>query len=153
MKSIALVSIVVGAAFVAAACGSQDSNAAPEAKTETPTTTASAPGGAPGAAPAAVTISSPATYATLAPYLAQHCTGCHGAGRKVGAKFNLTSYDGIMKGGEDGVMVKPGDPEGSPLIGYLKGTKKPPMPMGKTPWPAADIQVISDWIKAGAKDK
>ncbi len=150
MKSIALVSLVVGAAFVSVACGSKDS-AETTAKTDTPPAATGVPGGAPSTTP--VAIKSPATYATLAPYLAQHCTGCHGAGQKVGAKFNLTSYDGVMKGGEDGVMVKAGDPDGSPLLAYLKGTKKPPMPMRQPSLPPADIQVISDWIKDGAKEK
>lgn len=89
----------------------------------------------------------------MQPFLAANCLRCHGAGKKVAGGFNLTSYAAAMKGGEDGVMIKPGDPEGSMLINYLKGTKKPQMPKGGAPISESDIQVISDWIKAGAKEK
>lgn len=134
MKAIALASIAVGGAFLCVACGSKtDAPAAPDA------TAAALPTG-------------PATYATLTPFLQAHCFSCHGGGAKKGG-LSLATYADFMKGGEDGVVIKPGDPDNSMLIMYLQGKKKPQMPMRATPLSDSDIKVFSDWIKAGAKEQ
>jgi hypothetical protein len=79
---------------------------------------------------------------------------CHGGGGKRGpaAGFDASSYEGVMKGGRDGSMVTASDPDKSQLVDYLKGTKKPQMPMKRPPLSDADMKVITDWIKAGAKN-
>ncbi len=146
MRSIASFSIAVAASFIAAACGNQDT-----AKSETPAKAETS--ASPAAAAAAPGLKSPATYAALQPYLQTHCDGCHGGRKKKAGGYDLTSYEGTMKGGDDGVMIKAGDPDNSMLVAYLKGTKKPQMPKGGAPLPDADIQVIADWIKDGAKEK
>jgi len=59
-----------------------------------------------------------------------------------------------MKGGKDGAVVKPGDPDGSLLVQKVKGTQTigARMPRGGAPLPDAQIQRISDWVAQGAKD-
>jgi len=81
-----------------------------------------------------------------------NCVGCHqGAG--AAGKFDVTTYAKVMVGSKKGKMVVPGKPTKSPLMDYLRGTKKPAMPMGAKPLKSADLKIISDWITAGAKNK
>jgi hypothetical protein len=79
---------------------------------------------------------------------------CHSEVRRRGG-LSLANYAGISKGGDDGPVIKAGDPDNSVLIKVLHGPvdspKLPKMPPGKDLAPA-DIQTISDWIKAGAKE-
>lgn len=79
------------------------------------------------------------------------CIGCHGSGRKAEG-IDLSSYDAVMKGGEKGPIVVPGDPENSLLVHALRGTHGAKrMPLNGQPLPEAQIKEIEDWIKAGAK--
>ena len=79
---------------------------------------------------------------------------CHGAQRHKGG-LSLADYAGVTKGGDDGPVVKAGDADNSLLIKVLNGPvdnpKLPKMPPGKSIAPG-DLQKISDWIKAGAKE-
>lgn len=62
----------------------------------------------------------------------------------------------MMKAGEDGPVIVPGDPDQSLMVQVLKGPvpdkKIPQMPMKRAPLSEADQKTISDWIKAGAKE-
>ena len=59
-----------------------------------------------------------------------------------------------MAKSKGGQMIVAGKPEKSALMDYLKGTnKRPLMPMGGKKLPDAQLKLISDWIKAGAKQK
>ncbi len=149
MKTITIASFAIGTALICAACngGSDDS------ASKTPDTSATAtPPAAPATAPATPAATSSAggatTYATLKPTLDEKCGKCHGQA----AGLSVATYASLMKGGKDGPVIKPGDPDGSLLIQYLNGTKKPQMPMRSAPLSADQIKTISDWIKAGAKE-
>jgi uncharacterized membrane protein len=80
------------------------------------------------------------------------CIACHGEG-KVKANLRLDSYDRLMRGGEDGSVVIPGDPARSTLF---KRITLPPddkkfMPSeGKPPLKAEEIAWIKAWIAQGA---
>jgi uncharacterized membrane protein len=80
------------------------------------------------------------------------CVACHGEG-KVKANLRLDSYDRLMRGGEDGAVVIPGDPARSSLF---KRITLPPddkhfMPSeGKPPLKAEEIAWIKAWIAQGA---
>jgi uncharacterized membrane protein len=80
------------------------------------------------------------------------CIACHGEG-KVKANLRLDSYDRLMRGGEDGAVVIPGDPARSTLF---KRITLPPddkkfMPSeGKPPLKAEEIAWIKAWIAQGA---
>src|SRR4051794_28722111 len=53
--------------------------------------------------------------ARVRPVLVAHCLGCHGP-QKQKAGLRLDSREALMKGGEAGPVVVPGDPAGSSLI-------------------------------------
>jgi cytochrome c len=94
-------------------------------------------------------------YAEVQKVLNANCVKCHGGKRPKGG-INLTSYAGVLAGGEDGPIVKAGSPNDSVLIKALTGKgamQMPPAMRGAKPikLPAKTIQTVSDWIKAGAK--
>ena len=86
------------------------------------------------------------------PVFDANCVACHGEG-KVKANLRLDSYDRLMRGGEDGAVVIPGDPARSTLF---KRITLPPddkkfMPSeGKPPLKAEEIAWIKAWIAQGA---
>ena len=60
--------------------------------------------------------------------LKKHCVKCHG-GNKTRGEFDLTTREGLLKGGSDGVAVIPGKSEASRLIKLISHIKKPFMPV------------------------
>ena len=91
------------------------------------------------------------------PIINQHCVQCHEAGGvgEVTSGFNLTTYDGLMKGTDAGPMVIAGDIEGSNMLVLMEGRADPSisMPHGQNdPVPKKDIQTLKTWIGQGAKD-
>ena len=90
-------------------------------------------------------------YAAVQAIFNKACLSCHGAMRPKGG-VDLSNYDSVMKGGKDGPTVLAGNPDGSNLISYIKGTMQPRMPKGAAPLSDADTKTISDWIQAGAKN-
>ncbi len=86
------------------------------------------------------------------PIFDANCVACHGEG-KVKANLRLDSYERLMRGGEDGAVVMPGDPARSTLF---KRITLPPddkkfMPSeGKPPLKAEEIAWIKAWIAQGA---
>ncbi len=99
-------------------------------------------------------ITNPSYKKDLLPIFEANCTPCHTTANLVG--FHITSYQGLMKGGQFGPAVVPGNPNGSLIIEVLKGESNPKsvpqMPLGKTPLTSQEIQTISNWIKQGAKN-
>jgi hypothetical protein len=83
------------------------------------------------------------------PLLQARCISCHGTEKQKG-KLRLDSRAAILKGGENGPAIVPGDPEKSLLIQALRQThpdiKMPP----KEKLPADQIQALAAWIKDGA---
>jgi serine/threonine-protein kinase len=88
--------------------------------------------------------------ADILPIFNNNCTGCHGGS----GGLTLDSYAAVMKGGKDGAVVKPGDPNGSLIVQKVKGTQTigARMPFGGPPLSNNDVQKIVDWISQGAKD-
>ncbi len=86
----------------------------------------------------------------VAPIFASNCVGCHGAASKMGG-LDLESFAGLQKGGTKGAALVPGKASESRLYQMLTGAAKPQMPMGGKPLPAGDIELIRQWIDAGAK--
>ena len=87
------------------------------------------------------------TYeAVVAPIFQERCSSCHGAGALAG--LNLTTYVALIKGGKNGAVFMPGDPDASLLI--QKQTGATPHFGQLKP---SELQLVSDWIKAGAPEK
>ena len=59
------------------------------------------------------------------PIINQHCVQCHQSGGlgEIASGFDLTSYEGLMKGTRAGPMVIAGDIEGSRLSATLVSTR------------------------------
>ena len=95
----------------------------------------------------------PGFGADLRPVLQVNCANCH-SGRKKSGGLDLGSYASLMKGGNTGPVVKPGDPAGRRLVQALEGTTTDvtPMPLGQQPLPATWIKSIRNWIRDGAPD-
>ena len=89
-------------------------------------------------------------FSTVEPILKERCLQCHnGPKGKKGVDF--TNYDSVMKGGEDGPIVKAGDPDNSLLVQVIHGAAgKPKMPPQGDPLTEDQMKTIADWIKAGA---
>jgi mono/diheme cytochrome c family protein len=84
----------------------------------------------------------------------QHCQGCHQPAKPQGG-YVMTSYaDLLKKGDHEQPGVVPGHPEQSLLVAQItpQGGKRPAMPRGKDPLPAAEVELITKWIAQGARD-
>ncbi len=86
----------------------------------------------------------------LAPRIVSTCIDCHG-GMQPAGRLNLTTFAGLLRGGDSGPIVTPGKPEDSLLIKKLKGTAGQQMPLRKPPLEDALIQKFFTWIAEGAK--
>ncbi|HUC62812.1 MAG TPA: c-type cytochrome domain-containing protein [Alphaproteobacteria bacterium] len=92
----------------------------------------------------------------VAPIFRGYCVSCHHPGGEGTAQsgLDLTTYAGLMKGSKFGPMVVPGSPETSNLMWLLDWRASPEMrmPHGKKKLPVCEREIISDWIRQGAKD-
>ncbi len=85
------------------------------------------------------------------PILAARCYVCHGA-RKHKGGLRLDTAASILKGGDGGPAVEPGDPEASLLIEVVtaaEGLRMPPEGEGEA-LPADLVDRLRAWIAAGA---
>ena len=86
----------------------------------------------------------------VAPVLTRRCLECHKAVDPVGG-FSLGSAAGVAKGGESGVVVKPGSAADSVLFQRVNAGEMPPAHHGESrKLPAGEIDIIRRWIDAGA---
>ena len=83
------------------------------------------------------------------PILHRRCAQCHGEEAPQGG-LNLLTRGAMLKGGKNGPAIVPGSSQTSLLVQHLTGEKKPVMPMGQDPLPAAEIAVLKSWIDQGA---
>ena len=98
------------------------------------------------------------TYAgAIKPLFDKSCIKCHGAEKPKG-HLRLDSLDGILKGGEDGKVIKPGNSAGSMLVHNVAmlGDEDDYMPppknkAGIAPLTKDQIGLIRAWIDQGAK--
>src|SRR5579871_476840 len=87
----------------------------------------------------------------IEPILVNKCTVCHSDNLKEG-KFDMGSYETLMKGGKRGVPVLPGKSADSLLIKLCGRTQKPTMPpKGEEPLTPEELALIKLWIDQGAK--
>jgi hypothetical protein len=85
----------------------------------------------------------------ILPILREKCLSCHD-GDKVKGGLDATTYRSLMEGGSSGVVVKPGDPDGSRLFQLVARTKEPFMPPMADKLPQAYLDTIRQWIVQGA---
>jgi hypothetical protein len=90
--------------------------------------------------------------ARVAPIFEDKCSNCHNAEKRKG-KLRLDTFENVMRGGKDGIVVKPGDTNHSELFRRinLPPEDKDFMPTdGKPPLTSSEIKVIELWISSGA---
>ena len=117
-------------------------------------TPAPRPTPAPGATAAPATavatasaVSGKLTYdGAIGAIFSDRCSKCHGSEAMAG--LNLTTYTTALKGGKDGPVIVPGDPAASLLI--QKQSSSTPH-FGQLS--ATELQLVTDWIQAGAAEK
>ena len=102
----------------------------------------------PGVPPPPAAPAPPSFAKDVAPILDRWCVSCHGE-KQTEAGLRLDSYDGLLKGADDGPVIVPGDPEQSQLLAQVERRVRPVMPPKKRLAKDA-ISVIRAWIVSGA---
>ena len=123
----------------------------PAASVPSPTRTAPSGPTPTGEAPSTPTpaAEAPSFAADVLPIFEAKCTVCHGT---LGG-WDASSYESVMNTGVNAPVVIPGDPENSLLAHKILGTQEEGTIMPPTgPLPDDEIQVILDWIAAGAPE-
>jgi mono/diheme cytochrome c family protein len=83
----------------------------------------------------------------IAPILQASCAGCHGTS----GGWDAANMDAVINSGDSGPAVVPGDPDGSILVQRLRGEGNLMPPAAALP--AAQIELIVQWIAGGATDE
>ena len=90
--------------------------------------------------------------AKIRPVLASACYDCHGAARQKSG-LRLDWKDGLLKGGERGPTIVPGDPDKSLLLQAISHTHAElKMPKNADALSAATIADFREWVRMGAPD-
>lgn len=83
----------------------------------------------------------------VAPVFSQRCVACHNT-RTAKGRLNMESYSGLMKGGESGEIIDPGDGELSTLCVMVEDGS---MPKDADPLTEEQIALVKRWVELGAK--
>jgi WD40 repeat protein len=87
----------------------------------------------------------------IEPIFVNKCSFCH-SGNVKEAKFDVSSYDALMKGGKHGKPVVPGKSAESLLVKSAGKTERPFMPpKSEEPLTPQELALIKLWIDQGAK--
>jgi mono/diheme cytochrome c family protein len=79
------------------------------------------------------------------------CAQCHGPTLQM-SKLNLSTRGGMLKGGEKGPSLIPGNAEASPIYRRISGLQKPAMPMAPVPaLTSKEVELVRNWIDQGAQ--
>jgi len=107
----------------------------------------------PGSLQAAETIS---FSEDIAPIIQIRCLECHKPGGEgfIKSGFDLSTYEGVMKGTKFGAMVIPGNAFMSNLMVMIDGRIAPEfrMPHNKKKLSICEQKLFRRWINQGAKD-
>ena len=87
----------------------------------------------------------------VAPLLVESCKGCHIDAMRVSGGLNMNTFAQLLRGGDSGDVIVPGNSEESLLVKKLRGTMGLQMPAGGRPaFSEESIKLISTWIDEGA---
>ncbi|MEK6239550.1 MAG: PSD1 and planctomycete cytochrome C domain-containing protein, partial [Planctomycetales bacterium] len=92
-----------------------------------------------------VRASDPLLETDVLPILTKRCMGCHG-GLKQEGELDLRTVPAMLKGGESGAAVKPGDLENSEMWVRIAADE---MPEGKNKLSPQEKDAVRNWIAAG----
>jgi len=89
----------------------------------------------------------------IRPVLADRCYSCHSAGaKKIKGNLVVDNREGLLKGGDLGPSLVPGDPDKSLLVKALKWTDDDLQMPPKKRLPADVVADFETWIRRGAAD-
>lgn len=105
---------------------------------------------------AAETAKEPSFKQDVLPILQEHCSQCHAPGQ-IGYQaigLDLTTYRGVMAGSRHGPAVIPHQPQIGSMMKVLDWKQEyyVHMPAMSHQVPEAEMNVIREWIAAGAKN-
>ncbi len=145
MKSVyAKITAFILTAGLLSACGGQATQA--PASASQPTEAAGSATQAP-AAGAPVAQGTKVSFANdVLPILQSRCTNCHG-GDRTEKGLNLTTYNNLMAGSENGPVVTAGAAADTKLVELIVNQKMPKRGPKLTP---SQVQMITDWVNQGA---
>lgn len=86
---------------------------------------------------------------SVRPILIGRCLKCHG-GESVESELEMTTHEGLMRGGAEGVVVVPGKPMQSPLYRMVAHLDEPFMPEDGAKLSKIALQQLFQWIELGA---
>ena len=100
----------------------------------------------------ALKLTEPVDYSKhIEPLFENRCMVCH-KGSIIEGKYDMSTYEGVMKGGKRGVAVVPGKSDQSNLFLFCSRQKKPMMPpKSEEPCTSEEVTLIKHWIDQGAK--
>jgi hypothetical protein len=84
----------------------------------------------------------------IAPFMANLCVGCHSGNNPRGG-LSLVSFYDMMKGGDSGRVVLPGNVEGSRLFRLVGGLENPRMPQGQARITRQNYEDLRKWFEEG----
>jgi len=153
MKNTLIISLTL-LTLIVTACGGQAAQTLPEPVVPTQAVTQPTP--IPTMASTATDATMPATEAPVAagvsfatdvkPILANSCNECHG-GKQIKEGLDMRTYEGLMAGSFNGPVLVAGNSADSLLVQQVIKGK---MPKRGPKLTSEQIQIISDWIDAGA---
>ena len=83
------------------------------------------------------------TYASsIGPLLTERCSACHGGI----AGLTVSDYGSLMAGASSGVVIVPGDPDGSRLVEVQRGEHYARLS-------EAELELVLEWIQNGAPER
>src|SRR5688572_7398736 len=87
------------------------------------------------------------------PVLKQHCYECHSReAEKIKGGFLLDSKEALLRGGDTGSALVPGDPDNSKIIIAVRHTDPDLQMPPKTKLADEQIAILEQWVKMGAPD-
>jgi hypothetical protein len=87
----------------------------------------------------------------IAPLLVENCVGCHFEAQNVRGGLSINNFRQLLRGGDSGPLVRPGDSSGSLLLQRLSATDNTRMPQGRPSLSQESIARIAKWIDEGAR--
>ncbi|MCA9160201.1 MAG: DUF1549 domain-containing protein, partial [Planctomycetales bacterium] len=90
---------------------------------------------------------SPQFESHIRPIFREYCFDCHGATEELSSGMDLRLVRFLIAGGDSGPAIVPGDAQASYLLELVSSGEMPP---GEVHLPAEKVQLIEQWITAGA---
>jgi hypothetical protein len=84
----------------------------------------------------------------ILPMFQNSCVKCHG-GENTNKGLDVTTYDKLMAGSANGAVIVPSNADGSKLVQQVVNGK---MPKRGEKLTSDQIQMLKDWVNAGAKN-